>query len=60
MSDGWYTEAEQRAIDTAGRQAAHSMQKLRDRDESHRKLYVSWDAVSAGQGPNYSIDDEGN
>ena len=50
-----YTYAELRAIELAGKQAAHSMQKLRARDERERQWrepYVPWDAVSAGQGPN--------
>ncbi len=52
--DDWYTEAEQHAIDVAGERSAHSLQKLRQRDEQERQWRepnVPWDAVSAGRGP---------
>ncbi len=55
----WYTDAELRAIETAGRLAVHGLQQLRARDEARREPYVPWDAVSAGQGPNHP-NQEGN
>lgn len=58
--DDFYTDVEQRAIDTAGRLTAQSLQALRDRDEREwREPYVRWDAVSAGHGPEQPTDDEG-
>ncbi len=52
----WYTAAELLRIEAAGRLAVHGLQQLRARDVARREPYVPWDAVSAGQGPELTVE----